>query len=55
MAGRTDMVVGYWNQHFTHMPTSLAVSHRKQINPYSTEWQSVLQATGQPATMACPA
>lgn len=51
LAGRTDMVVGYWNQRFTHMPISLAVSRRKQLDPRGAEWQSVLQATGQPATM----
>jgi 6-phosphofructokinase 1 len=51
MAGRTDMVVGYWNQRFTHMPIRLAVSRRKQLDPQGAEWQSVLQATGQPAAM----
>jgi len=51
MAGRTDMVVGYWNQRFTHMPIALAVSRRKQLDPRGAEWQSVLQATGQPATI----
>jgi len=52
MAGRTDMVVGYWNQRFTHMPISLAVRRRKQLDPEGAEWQSVLHATGQPASMA---
>jgi len=51
MAGRTDMVVGYWNQRFTHMPIRPAVSRRKQLDPQDAEWQSVLQATGQPAAM----
>lgn len=52
MAGRTDMVVGYWTQHFTHVPIALAVACRKQLDPQGTVWQSVLQATGQPATWA---
>lgn len=51
MAGYTDMVVGYWNRHFTHVPISLAVAHRKQLDPHGPEWQGVLQATGQPASM----
>jgi len=51
MAGRTDMVVGYWNQRFTHMPISLAVRCRKQLDPGGAEWQSVLQSTGQAASM----
>jgi 6-phosphofructokinase 1 len=51
MAGRTDMVVGFWNQRFTHMPIALAVGQRKQLEPQGLEWQSVLQATGQPASL----
>lgn len=51
MAGRTDMVVGYWNQHFTHMPIDLVVASRKQLDPQGGVWQRVLEATGQPACM----
>jgi 6-phosphofructokinase 1 len=29
MAGRTDMIVAYWNHQGTHVPISLAVSKRK--------------------------
>ena len=29
MSGRTDMVVGFWNHQFTHVPIALAVSKRK--------------------------
>lgn len=48
MAGKTDMVVGYWNQRFTHVPISVAAARRKQLNPDSPTWQGVLEATGQP-------
>jgi len=48
MAGKTDMVVGYWKNRFTHVPISLAVSSRKKIDLKSFLWQSVLAATGQP-------
>lgn len=51
MAGRTDMVVGYWNQHFTHIPIGVAVARRKQLDPHGDVWQRVLEATGQPASM----
>lgn len=51
MAGRTDVVVGYWNHHFTHVPIALAVSRRKQLDPRGSVWQGVLQATGQPASL----
>ena len=51
MAGYTNMVVSYWNRHFTHVPIPLAIARRKQLDPQGPEWQSVLQATGQPASM----
>jgi 6-phosphofructokinase 1 len=48
MAGRTNMLVGFWNHRFTHVPISLAVSERKKIDPKSSLWSSVLASTGQP-------
>ena len=48
MAGRTDMVVGYWRNEFTHLPISLAVSRRKKIDPNGRLWNYVLGCTGQP-------
>jgi 6-phosphofructokinase 1 len=48
MAGKTDMVVGNWNQQGTHVPISLAVSQRKQLDPKGWLWNSVLAITGQP-------
>jgi 6-phosphofructokinase 1 len=51
MAGRTNMVVGYWKNQFTHVPIQLAVSKRKKIDTESWLWSSVLTATGQPRDM----
>jgi 6-phosphofructokinase 1 len=51
MAGRTGMIVGYWNNLFTHVPISLAVSERKKIDPQGWIWNSVLASTGQPVNM----
>jgi 6-phosphofructokinase 1 len=51
MTGRTDMVVGFWNHQFTHVPIGLAVSARKQIDPEGTLWSSVLASTGQPRNL----
>ncbi|MGQ9857487.1 MAG: ATP-dependent 6-phosphofructokinase [Thermodesulfobacteriota bacterium] len=48
LSGRTDMVVGYWKGHFTHVPISMAVSARKRIDPQGHLWESVLAVTGQP-------
>ncbi len=51
MTGRTDMVVGFWNHQFTHVPISLATSIRKKIAPDGWLWSSVLASTGQPRAM----
>lgn len=48
MAGRTEMVVGRWHGRFVHIPMSLAVSKRNQVDPNGDLWFSVLEATGQP-------
>ena len=51
MAGRTGMIVGFWNHQFTHVPTPFAVSERRKIDPEGWLWSSVLASTGQPAVM----
>ena len=48
MAGRTNMVVGYWKNEFTHVPIQAAVSDRKRIDSNGWLWNSVLASTGQP-------
>lgn len=48
MSGRTNMLVGYWNNHYTHVPIPAAVHKRKQIDPEDWLWTNVLLATGQP-------
>jgi 6-phosphofructokinase 1 len=52
MAGRTNMVVGFWNHQFTHVPIALATSARKKIDPEGRLWSSVLASTGQPRQMS---
>ena len=51
MAGRTNMVVGFWKSEFTHVPIAMAVSERKQIDPTGSLWSSVVASTGQPREM----
>jgi 6-phosphofructokinase 1 len=48
MSGRTAMVVGRLRRRFVHIPMSLAVSRRNQVDPHGDLWMSVLEATGQP-------
>ncbi len=51
MTGATNMVTGYWNGEYTHVPIPLAVSKRKQIDPDGRLWSSVVESTGQPKEM----
>lgn len=51
MSGRTAMVVAQINNHMVHVPMDRAVEHRKRINPSGSVWQSVLDNTGQPASL----
>jgi 6-phosphofructokinase 1 len=47
ISGRTNMVIGYWNQYFVHIPVSIAVLRRKKVDPDGHLWQTVLETTGQ--------
>jgi 6-phosphofructokinase 1 len=51
MAGKTDFVTGYWNDHFTLLPIQMAVAKRKKIDIKGELWWNVLEATGQPISM----
>ncbi len=51
MAGKTDMVVGFWKHRLTNVPIPLAVSARKRLDTNHFLWQGVLAATGQPRDM----
>jgi 6-phosphofructokinase 1 len=54
LAGKTDFVVGYWNNEFTLIPISMAVAKRKKIDIEDELWWNVLEATGQPISMKNP-
>jgi len=54
MAGKTDLLIGYWHNYFTHVPLELAVSKRKQVDPEGELWREVLSTTGQPVNLAPP-
>jgi 6-phosphofructokinase 1 len=47
MAGKTDLLIGNWNNHFVHVPMKLLAGKRKQIDPGGMLWRSALEATGQ--------
>jgi 6-phosphofructokinase 1 len=52
MAGKTDCLIGQWNDHFVHVPIALAIAQRKKVDPMGELWNSVLERTGQPTLTA---
>jgi 6-phosphofructokinase 1 len=47
MAGKTDLLIGNWNNHFVHVPMKLMAGKRKLVDPKGMLWRSALEATGQ--------
>ena len=47
IAGKTKLLIGYWNNNFVHLPISASAGRRKQVDPAGKLWLSVLDATGQ--------
>lgn len=47
ISGRTNMVIGYWNQYFVHIPIPITILKRKKVDPDGHLWQTVLETTGQ--------
>jgi 6-phosphofructokinase 1 len=51
MAGRTEVVVGRVHNRFVHIPIPVAISRRSTVDPDGDLWLSVLESTGQPASI----
>ncbi|MBN2104516.1 ATP-dependent 6-phosphofructokinase [bacterium] len=47
MAGKTNMVVGFWSNTYTHVPIHLATLARKKVNLNGDLWNAVLGLTQQ--------
>ncbi|HHO77394.1 MAG TPA: ATP-dependent 6-phosphofructokinase [Deltaproteobacteria bacterium] len=48
MSGKTDMLIGSWNNMYVHIPIELSVKSRKKIDTEGPLWMSVKESTGQP-------
>lgn len=46
MAGKTNTLVGYWNQHFCLVPIKLVLKRKKTVNVNDAMWRAVLEITG---------
>jgi 6-phosphofructokinase 1 len=49
MAGKTKLLVSFWNDHYVHVPMDASAGKGKNLDPHGRLWQSVLEATGQDA------
>ena len=47
MSGKTNLVIGYWNNFFTHVPIHLATKERRTVDLDSALWRGVISATQQ--------
>ena len=47
MSGKTNLVIGYWNNFFTHVPIHLATKERRMVELDSALWRGVASATQQ--------
>jgi 6-phosphofructokinase 1 len=48
MAGKTDTLIGSWNNELIHVPIRTAVASKKVLSTTSDMWMGVLSSTGQP-------
>jgi 6-phosphofructokinase 1 len=48
MSGKTDMLIGLWNNVYVHIPIKSCVKDRKKIDTREPLWMSVRESTGQP-------
>jgi len=51
MAGKTKTLVSLVNNHFVHLPIEVAVQTRNTVDPESSLWRDVIDATGMPMKM----
>ena len=52
MCGKTDALVGLWNNAYTYIPINVAISERKVLKvENSSLWRALLASTGQPNSL----
>ncbi len=47
MAGKTKLLISFWNNRYVHIPMDASAGKRKKMDPRGRLWQSVLETTGQ--------
>ena len=54
MAGKTKIVISQVNNVFVHVPIRMVVSKRNRVDPESSLWRDIIEATHQPLVMTNP-
>ena len=49
MAGKTDVLIGYWHNELIHVPICTAIARKRQLDLTSDLWTAVMRSTGQTA------
>jgi 6-phosphofructokinase 1 len=47
MAGKTDVLIGYWHNELIHVPICTAIARKRQLDLTSDLWTAVVRSTGQ--------
>ena len=47
MAGKTDLLIGYWHNQFIHVPLAVSTGATKRLSPEGDLWRAVLATTRQ--------
>jgi 6-phosphofructokinase 1 len=48
MAGKTDVLIGYWQNELIHVPIRTAVARKRHLDTKGDLWTAVMRSTGQP-------
>ena len=46
MAGKTDVLIGYWHNELIHVPICTAIARKRQLDLTSDLWTAVMRSTG---------
>ncbi len=55
LAGKSDLMIGYLNGAFVHVPIAMAVAEKRKVSAEGMLWNAVLAATGQPPRLGAEA
>jgi 6-phosphofructokinase 1 len=48
MAGKTEMLIGFWHNELVHVPIAASITRPRQLETTSDLWTAVVRSTGQP-------